>query len=68
MISETIVYASPKRESEDEIDEKIYKEPKLETAVEVEKHAVEDKIKFLKREFEQNKLIFKLQKNQILKK
>ena len=27
--SETIVYASPKRGSEDEIDEKIYKEPKL---------------------------------------
>ena len=27
--SKTIVYASPKRQSEDEIDEKIYKQPKL---------------------------------------
>ena len=38
--SETIVCASPKRKTEDEIDEKIYKEPKLETAVEIEKQEV----------------------------
>ena len=38
---ETIVYAFQKMESEDEIDEKIYKEPKLETAVEIEKQTVE---------------------------
>ena len=31
--SEAIVHAYPKRKSEDEINEKIYKEPKLETAV-----------------------------------
>ena len=33
--SKTIVCVSPKRESEKEIEEKIYKEPKLETAVEI---------------------------------
>ena len=38
--SETIVCASPKRKTEDESDEKIYKEPKLETAVEIEKQEV----------------------------
>ena len=42
---ETIVCASPKRESENEIDEKIYKEPKLETAVEIENHAGQDEKK-----------------------
>ena len=43
--NETIVYASPKRESGDEIDKKIYTEPKLETAVKIEKQAVEDEKK-----------------------
>ena len=43
--SEIIVCASPKRETEDEIDEKIYKEPKLETAVEIEKQDVQDEKK-----------------------
>ena len=38
---ETSAYASPIRESKDEIDEKIYKEPKLETAVEIEKQTSE---------------------------
>ena len=33
---ETIPYASPKRESEDEVDDKISKKPILETAVETE--------------------------------
>ena len=54
--SETIVYTSPKRESEDEIDEKIYKEPKFETAVENEKQDVEDEKEFSKSELEQNKV------------
>ena len=40
--SETIIYASPKRKSENEINEKIYKEPNFETAVAIEKQAVED--------------------------
>ena len=31
--SETIIYASPRRGREDEIDKKIYKKPKLETAI-----------------------------------
>ena len=40
--NETIVYASPKRESGDEIDKKIYTKTKLETAVAIEKQAVEE--------------------------
>ena len=54
--SETIAYTSPKTESEDEIDEKMYKEPKLETAVETEKQDVEDEKEFSKSELEQNKV------------
>ena len=54
--SETIVCASPKRGSENEIEEKIYKEPKLETAVEIENHAVQDEKKIIKSELEQNKV------------
>ena len=46
--SETIVHAPLKSESEDEIDKEIHKEPKLETAVEIEKHAVEDEKSFSK--------------------
>ena len=41
--SETIVHVSPNREREDEIDGKIYKEPKLETAIEIEKQVAEGK-------------------------
>ena len=52
----------PKRESEDEIDEKIYKEPKLETAVEIEKQALEDENKFIKRELEQSKVDIQITK------
>ena len=54
--SETIAYTSPKTESEDEIDEKMYKEPKLENAVETEKQDVEDEKEFSKSELEQNKV------------
>ena len=43
---ETILYASPKRESEEEIDKKIYKEPKLQTPVESGKQAIIDDQKF----------------------
>ena len=66
--SETIVYASPKRESEDEIDEKIYKEPKLETTVEIEKQAVEDEKKIIKSELEQNKVDIQIAKKSGIKK
>ena len=38
---ETITYASPRRKNKEEIDKKIYKEPKLETAVEIEKQTAE---------------------------
>ena len=57
---ETILYASLKRESEDEIDEKIYKEPKLETPAEIEIQAENDRNNFLKCELEQNKVDLKL--------
>ena len=66
--SETIVYSSLKRESEDEIDQKIYKEPKLETAVETEKQAVENEKKFIKSELEQNKVDVKIEKESDIKK
>ena len=51
-----------KTESEDEIDEKIYKEPKLETAVEIEKQALEDENKFIKSELEQSKVDIQITK------
>ena len=58
---ETIIYASLRMESEDEIDEKIYKEPKLETA-EIEIQAEVDGNTFLKSELEQNNVDLKLSK------
>ena len=45
-----------KRESNNEIDEKIYIEPKLETGVEIEKQAIIDEEKFIKTELEANKI------------
>ena len=62
-----IIYASRKRETEDEIDEKIYKEQKLETAIEFEKQAIEDEKKLSKVNQNRTRFMFKLQKNQILK-
>ena len=53
---ETIPYTSPKRENVNEIDEKIYKEPKLETAVETGKQAITDEEKFIKTELDANKV------------
>ena len=49
---ETIPFAPRKRESVNEIDEKIHKEPKLETAVEIGKPAIIDKEKFIKTELD----------------
>ena len=40
---ETIDYASPRRKSEKKIDKKIYKEPKLESAGEIEKQSAKRK-------------------------
>ena len=65
---ETIPYASPKRESEDEIDEKIYKEPNLETAVEIEKQAIIDEEKFIKTELDEKKVNLKISKEAEIKK
>ena len=39
---------SPRREREDEIDEKIYKKQKLETTLETEKQTTVDEEKFTK--------------------
>ena len=67
--SETIVYAYPKRKSEDEINKKICKEPKLETAVQIEKQAVQDKKeKKIKSELEQNKVDIQIAKESDIKK
>ena len=66
--SEIIVCASPKRETEDEIDEKIYKEPKLETAVEIEKQDVQDEKKIIKSKLEQNKVDIQVAKELDIKK
>ena len=49
---ETIPFAPGKRESVNEIDEKIHKEPKLETAVEIGKPGIIDKEKFIKTELD----------------
>ena len=65
--SETIVYASPRRRREDEIEEKIYKETKLGTAAETEKQAVEDEKK-IESELEQNKVDIQIEKESDIKK
>ena len=62
MIVKQLSMLPPKTESEDEIDEKIYKEPKLETAVEIEKQALEDENKFIKSELEQSKVDIQITK------
>ena len=49
---ETIPFAPRKRESVNEIDEKIHKESKLETAVEIGKPGIIDKEKFIKTELD----------------
>ena len=65
---ETIPYASPKRESEDEVDEKIYKKPILETAVETEKQAIIDEEKFIKTELVTNIVDLKVSQEAEIKK
>lgn len=57
---ETIPYTSPKRENVNEIDEKIYKEPKLETIVEIEKQATICEEKFIKTKLDANKVDLKI--------
>ena len=65
---ETIPQASPKRESEDEVDEKIYKKPILETAVEIEKQAIIDEEKFIKTELVTNRVDLKVSQEAEIKK
>ena len=60
--SETIVYASQKGKVKMKLTKKIYKEPKLETAVEIEKQALEDENKFIKSELEQSKVDIQITK------
>ena len=57
-----------KGKSEDEIDEKIYKEPNLETAVEIEKQAIIDEEKFIKAELDEKKVNLKISKEAEIKK
>ena len=65
---ETIAYASPRRESKDEIDKKIYKEPKLETAAEIEKTNCRDRKKFIKSELEQDRVDIQVSRESDIKK
>ena len=70
---ETITYASPRRESEDEVGKKICKEPKLETAFEIEKQTTErererESKKLSNVNWNKTRLIFKFQESLILKK
>ena len=68
MIVKQLSMLPPKRESEDEIDEKIYKEPKLETAIEIEKQAIEDEKKLIKGELELSKIDVQIAKESDIKK
>ena len=65
---ETIHYASPKRESDNGIDEKIYKEPKLENAIEIEKQAITNEEKVIKTELYANKVDLETSKETEIKK
>ena len=64
----TIPYASPKRENDIEIDEKIFKESKDETAIDIEKQDQIDKEKFIKTELEINKVDIEVSKAVKIKK
>ena len=57
-----------KGKSEDEIDEKIYKKPNLETAVEIEKQAIIDEEKFIKTELVTNRVDLKVSQEAEIKK
>ena len=52
----------------DEIDEKICKEPKLETTVEIEKQTTERVKKFIKSELEQDKVDIQVSRESDIKK
>ena len=66
--AETFHDASPQRESDNETDEKEYKEPQLETADEIEKQATIDKDSFMKTKLEINKVDLEASKEAELKK
>ena len=57
---EIILYTPPKKENNNEIDEKIYKEPKLETIVEIEKQATICEEKFIRTKLDANKVDLKI--------
>ena len=65
---EIILYASPKWESDNEIDEKIYKKPKLETAEEIENGLSFKKKKLIKTELNASKVDLKMSKESEIKK
>ena len=64
---ETIPYASPKKESDNEVNEKIHKEPKLETSVEIEKQTIIEE-KFIKTELDAKKVDLETSKKVEIKK
>ena len=65
---ETIPYVSPKRESDNAIDEKLYKEPKAETTVDIEKQDQINKEKITRTELEINKVNIEASKDAEIKK
>ena len=68
MIVKQLSMLLQKRKSEDAIDEKIYEDPKLETAIEIEKQAIEDQKKLIKSELEQSKIDVQIAKESDIKK
>ena len=67
-IRETIHYAFPRGKSDNEIDKKIYKEQKLETAIEIEKQAIINEKKFITTELDANKVDLETSKEAKIKK
>ena len=65
---ETIPYVPPRRESNNKIDEKLYKEPKAETAVHIEKQDQIDKEKIIRTDLEINKVDIEASKDAEIKK
>ena len=65
---ETIPYVSPRRENDNEIDEKLYKEPKAETTVNIEKQDRINKEKIIRTELEINKANIEASKDAEIKK
>ena len=64
----TILYVSPRRESNNEFDEKIHKKSKTKTAVDIEKQVEIDKEKVIRTKLEINKVDIETSKDAEIKK